>query len=172
MSAQKPGTYFASIMFALFLFVVLLTMITLVIANAALRASLAIFTVALSVGCLIILTRLFLRVLAAEKLASSNPDAASTLGITARCPDTHRFPSDGSDMCEPDETTTLTIGSESDPVQYTKPVAFKIKDVKVPARPSNQTYADLQSVCKDQLASTYAVRPFADFSPYCASPMV
>ena len=169
MSAQKPGTYFASIVFAVVLFVVLLTMITLVIANQALRSSFAVFTAALSVGCVVVLTRLFLRVLAAEKLASSSPDATSTLGITARCPDTHLFSTDGDDMCNPDLTTTLTLGKETDPDVYTNDAKFRISDSAVPARPSNQTYADLQAVCKDPSASAYASRPFANFSPYCAS---
>jgi FlaA1/EpsC-like NDP-sugar epimerase len=171
MSAQKPGTYFASIVFALVLFVVLLTMITLVIANATLRASFAIFTAALSVGCLVILTRLFLRVLAAEKLASSSPNTLSTLGITARCPDTHIFNADN-DECIVDETVTLTLGSETNSDMYVKAVKFRIHDTEVvPTRSSNQTYADLQTVCKTPSASKYAMRPFADFAPYCPSPM-
>lgn len=192
MAASKPGTYFASILFSLSLFVVLVTLVTLVIANPKLRASMSVFTVAFAVGSVVILTMLFMRVLAAERLASRTIDPTTKFSVRP-CPDTHILNDDRTE-CVPDTDTTLTM-TKADGVTFTNPVKYTSKSYKVdldkshigPATtvvvagasnaaatshgsPSSWTAKDLKDECTRDSSNTgvFLKFPHSQLAPYCA----
>lgn len=177
MAEHKPGTYYASILFSLSLFIVLLTLVTMVIANPQLRASVSIFTVALCVGSMVILTMLFMRVLAAERFATRvvSDDSRFKLGV---CPDTHKW-GEKEDTCVLDTDTTLTISDASDS-KYGTPIkhvlnqsATQPADIEVP---TGLTAKELRYQCGHKTVKPGQVdsrlflkSPYSALAPYCPS---
>jgi hypothetical protein len=163
--SAKPGSYFACILFSLTLLVILVALVTVVIANAKLRVSMAVFTIAFSVGCVVILTQLFARVLAAERLASRDPDANSTVALRL-CPDTHVL-GEG-DICKVDPSTKLTITHKTDtsyttPIQHTCVAPSMSTEIK-----AQWTLPELKQECAKPSAD-YLAHPYSALSPYCGS---
>jgi hypothetical protein len=164
-AGRKPGSYFACITFTLSLLVILVALVTLVIANPKLRVSMAVFTTAFSLGCVVIITRLFMRVLQAESLAARDLDANSAMTLKS-CPDTHVLGQ--GDACKVDSSTTLTIAHTTD-ASYTKPIAHTC--VSKPMSSELKTrwnVSDLKAECAKP-SKDYLAHPYSALSPYCGS---
>lgn len=170
MAASKPGTYFASILFALTLFVALLVLVTLVIANPRLRPSLSVFTVAFATGTMVVLTMLFMRVLAAERMISRTVAETQKFSVHP-CPDTHVL-SDDQSKCNRDLTTTLTMTSD-DSVTFANPVVYTSSANAVDlakGSPSSWTVKDLRTECALKKNSGFLKHPHSQLAPYCPEP--
>lgn len=110
---QKPGFYTGTLVYAISMFAVLTCLCVAMFSNPAMRQKLGFFTLIITVGTIVIMTHICMRIIQAEQAVFGEADLQKVHHVSP-CPDAYVLDEE-SDTCKPNADILMTIGGETIP---------------------------------------------------------
>jgi hypothetical protein len=110
---QKPGFYTGTLVYAISMFAVLACLCVAMFSNSTMRQSMGFFTAILTVGTVVIMTHICMRIIQAEQAVFGEEDLQKVHHVSP-CPDAYVLDEE-SNTCKPNADVPMTIGGETIP---------------------------------------------------------
>jgi hypothetical protein len=160
---QKPGFYTGTLVYTISMFAVLACLSMAMYSNADMRKSMGFFTAILTIGTIIILTHIGMRILQAEQAVYGEEDLKKIHNVSL-CPDAYKL--DETEMtCVPNRRVKLTLGEETiagyDNVEHKLSATANLETITEGAKLNVE---GIKKICDN---SDLMSLSYAEFRPLC-----